>query len=761
MGSKASGVTLDTIVIDIESNASSAVNGIEALAASLVNLKQSMNKGFGNLKKLSVYLGELRIAAQGLDKVADNLESVSKITSALSLLSTISDPKGLRHAVSSLKDLPGVFDKIDPSTLQNVALVSNSLAKTLTPLSEIMGRIGQGYAAMDDLAKKYGMTLTKIKKKTEETEKSTNKFSDTLRKLPSALRDLKTETGKFGKDSINVFKKVHSKIKQIGLSLLGTRTIFTATRKAISEYMQMDAQLTKEIQNLWRALGAQLAPAVEYVMFLFKHIVRVIYSVVYALTGIDLIARANAKALAAMGQSAKDALGNLQKFDDLNVVEFDKGKNEIPQIELDKIDLTPIQKVIDWMRKLKAEIENAWKTGKWGGVFNVLYEGLMGIIDAVPWYDIGTKIREAVEKVPWKEVWDKVYNIFKESFKGLGEFINGLFGADEDSSFGTDLLFSLIAIYGIIQLIKGANGLGGMLETLGLISKAPSLVTLGVIFGGILVIALAIGKAIDTWKKYLSDPTSENKLKLIFDTLLTVAAMVAGVAILFGMWPVAIGAAIVMIGLLIGKFLAENWDTISKWFTDIFKAIGDWCKKYLIDPTVQSFKDFVNLLKMAWDSIVYNWKAFWDLMGKTCKTAINSIIGTIEGLINGIIWGINGLSSGLRKIGNKLFEIIGVDVTFDPISNVKIPRLETGTNEVPYEGLYHLHQGEAVVPKKYNPALGNGTDEEVGQKLDTLISIMSNMNFTNVVNIGNKTLYKEQQRYNKTQNDKYGTTVNL
>ena len=761
MGSKASGVTLDTIVIDIESNASSAVDGVEALAASLVKLKQSMNKGFGNLKKLSAYLGDLKIAAEGLDKVADNLASVSKITSALSLLSTIDDPKGLKHAVNSLKELPGVFNNIDPSTLQNVSLVSNSLAKSLSPLSEIMGRIAQGYTAMDDLAKKYGMTLTKIKNKTEETEKSTSRFSDTLKRLPSAFRDLNKETNRFGKDSINVFKKVHSKIKQIGLSLLGTRSIFTATRKAISEYMQMDAQLTKEIQNLWRALGAQLAPAVEYVMFLFKHIVRVIYSVVYALTGIDLIARANAKALAAMGQSAKNALGNLQKFDDLNVVEFDKGKNEIPQIELDKIDLTPIQEVIDWMRKLKAEIENAWKTGEWGGVFNVLYEGLMGIIDAVPWYDIGAKIREAIEAVDWKAVWTSVYNIFKESFKGLGEFINGLFGVDEDSDFGSDLLKSFLGIYATIELIRGANGFLGMMKDIGLITDAPSVATLCGKFGGLLILTLSIGEGIDSWKTYLSDPTAKNKMRAIFDTLLMIAGAVAGIAILFTAWPVAIGAAIVMIGLLIGKFLAENWDTISKWFSDIFKAIGEWCKKYLIDPTVQSFKDFVNLLKMAWDSIVYNWKAFWDLMGKACKAAINGIISIIEGLINGIIWGINGLSSGLRKIGNKLFEIIGVDVTFNPISNVKIPRLETGTNEVPYEGLYHLHQGEAVVPKKYNPALGNGTDEEVGQKLDTLISIMSNMNFTNVVNIGNKTLYKEQQRYNKTQNDKYGTTVNL
>ena len=72
-----------------------------------------------------------------------------------------------------------------------------------------------------------------------------------------------------------------------------------------------------------------------------------------------------------------------------------------------------------------------------------------------------------------------------------------------------------------------------------------------------------------------------------------------------------------------------------------------------------------------------------------------------------------------------------------------------------------MHPGEAVVPKKYNPALGNGGSDETNQRLDTLIAIMNNMEFTNVVNIGNETLYKKQQRYNKMQNDKYGTTVNL
>ena len=35
-----------------------------------------------------------------------------------------------------------------------------------------------------------------------------------------------------------------------------------------------------------------------------------------------------------------------------------------------------------------------------------------------------------------------------------------------------------------------------------------------------------------------------------------------------------------------------------------------------------------------------------------------------------------------------------------------IPSLNVGTNNVKHEGLAYLHQGEAVVPKKYNPAVG-------------------------------------------------------
>lgn len=741
MAAKA-GVTLDTITIKIEAKAGAANSNLVKLTKTLIDLKSAIKGGFRGLNNLAASIDELKKASNGIPKTVENLSGLANVTKMLKGLGKIDKPTGLANAIKNVSQIPEVFAKIDTRTLDNVARVSSTLASALTPLANKMAEIGYGFTKIELLANRYGVSVTKIKEKVRENNKEHDEFNKNLKKIQRALGEVKRASDNFGRAGIKTFQKLGSKIKQVGLSLLGTRTLFTAVRKAVSEYMQLDEQLTKTTQNLWRALGAQLAPAIEYVIYLFTQITRVIYSVIYALTGVDLIARANARALQAMGKAAKDALGNLQKFDDLNTVEFDKGKDDNKLIELDKIDLTPIQKVIDWIKRLKEEIKLAWSSGEWGGVAEVFFGGIADGIDAIPWYEIGNKLREAIEKIPWKEIWEGIVDIAEEAFKGLGEFINGLFGQDEDSKFGENILISLLGIYAVITLIKGATGLGGVLETLGLISKAPSFATLAGLFGGLLVIVLSIKGVLDTWGEFFKNPTWENGWAVFFDTLLGIAGVIGGIALLFGAWPVALIAAITMIVILIGKFLYENLDSINQWAYDTGVAI----KKKLGE---------------AWDKIKEAWDKMWTGIKNSGKTAINWLIGKFESFINGIISGINGLSSGLRKIGNKIFDIIGVDVTFNPISKISIPRLETGTNEIPYEGIYHLHPGEAVVPKKYNPALGNGGSDETNQKLDTLIAIMNNMEFTNIVNLGNETLYKKQQRFNKMQNDKYGTTVNL
>lgn len=848
----AQSVALDKVVIDIETQIGDTHTKINNLAASLLTLKTNISGGFNNLKKLADGMKSLNEAAEKLPNTVQNLGNMNGVALSLQRLTQISTPSGLNSLIKSLEKLPKVFSDIDTTTVDNVGRVSADLAKALEPLASKMLTIGNGFTALSKMAKEYGIAVTKVGNSTKQASKDmghmsreTSRFTDMLE---SGAKDAMGVVNKLR----STLSKLSSKIKQIGLSLLGTRSIFTATRKAISEYMAMDKELSNGFQNIWRAIGAQLAPALEYVLHLFTQFARVIYSIILALTGIDLIARANAKAFASMSKSTGKALGNLQKFDDLNVVDFGKGNSEVPQIELEPIDLTPIQPLIEWMKKLKQAFKDAFDTGDVQPIFDVLSQGIQGLVNEflkidgktlgkkisdvlvglatgiwtlirdLPFGEIGLKINEILKEIDWGELFTKLLSGWLAWIGGLAEFFFGaLFGVEFEDR-GIAAVWGLIAILafnllkivpGILGALLGGNTLSGGLGSLA--KSAGSALQIIAIFGGL---ALVISTLTNLFKTLHETGTSvSDVIDFLLVTFVALAGIMAVIVLLGPSMTAGLGPFAIVIGLILatlitlsltlppildacGKFI----DTVAPHLTNMLEIIGNLILGILyilgttLPPIVQSVGELftsifegialvitsvgnviVNIMNTAVSSVERVLKAiigfirelgpainlFVDNTIIAITKLVNFIVSAVEFFVNGIIRGINGLSSGLRKIGNKLFELIGVDVTFNPINEVSlqrfVPKLETGTNEVPYEGLYHLHPGEAVVPKKYNPALGNGTDEELGNKIDTLIGVMNNMNFTNVVNIGNETLYKKQQRYNKMQNDKYGTTVNL
>lgn len=849
-----SGVTLDKVTIQIQAASKDANTNIRDLSKTLSELKDATKGGFNNLKKLSESLKELNSASKGVPAAAKNLSQLEKVTTALNKLSSISTPRGLKQAVANLEKLPAVFASIDTNVINNVGKVSDRLAASLEPLAKRLADISNGLSALSRLAKTYGISITKVANDTNKASAQTSEFNKSLGKNKKVYKELLSHMLTIDKVGNNVLKKLNSKLKQIALSLLGTRTIFTMTRKAVSEYMAMDKQLTDNIQNTWRALGAQLAPAIEYVMYLFKQFVRVIYSIIYALTGVDLIARANARAMANMGKSAKDTLGSLQKFDDLNVAEFDKGGGETPQIELEKIDLSPIQEIIDALRKLKEAFKEAWATGEWEGVFTAISgvidsivdkfleidgeklgkniskflvtfaTGIWRVIRDLPFGEIGLKLNEILKNIDWGELFTKILAGLLAAFGGIAELLFGaLFGVEfkDRGQAAVWGVISLLALKVLPSLFTGlfgslfgltggiSQGAGNMLKSMG------TAVQMIAVLGGLALVFTSLSTLMETLSN--SGIKVSEVLDLLLVSFVVIAGLMATVALLgpkmtAGMGPFSIlmleiaGILTVMALTLptildaCGRFI----ETIAPPIESILKTMGGLITNIIyalgtvLPPIIRTvgsvfntvFKGIENIIRAVGDVIVRILNAVGDLVDnvltsilrfirelgpainvfvdstiKAITKLINFIISGVEFFVNGIIKGINGLSSGLRKVGNKIFDIIGVDITFNPISTITLdrfaPKLETGTNEVPYEGLYHLHEGEAVVPKKYNPALGNVTNEETNQKLDTLIYLMENMNFTNVVNIGNETLYKKQQAYNKKQNDKYGTTVNL
>lgn len=812
--------TIDEVIVKVTGKVDkSSADNINSLAESLGKLKQSIKGGYHNLTKLANALQELKTNATGLAQLNKSLSAVQGIADALKPLETITSPKGLTKTIKNLELLPNVIAKITPDTLQNVARVSNELATALTPLANKFADIAVGFSSLQALANKYGISVTKIVEGSNKTVNVMSSLKKGINGVKNVFAKLKSSFDNFGKTSTRGFDKLVSKTKQLGLSLLGTRSIFTATRKAISEYMQMDEELTKQTTNLWRALGAQLAPAVEEVLYLFKQFTRVVYSFVYAITGVDLIARANAKAMKSWGSAAKSTLGNLQKFDDLNVADFGKGSGDNALIELDKIDLSPIQWIIDATIRIKNAFKEAFDTGQWKGVGKELAnlandftsrftpEKILGgitklggnisdvingwfenidstgvgkvfqtailaiptlintMLDKIDWALIGTKIREAILSIDWGEIFNTIIELGKNILSSGGTLLDNIF----DTTIFTPLADTINNIVDNISLIGTTIS-----DTLGEGSVGGNiLANIETMFSNILSLVDSIGKFLTNW---IISEEFQNIVSILSNTFNDILGFINDIIKDFTDWFNGEGGQILQ--SILNKLTAILGDCLEI-IIEVVKEIGQtsvWAWNTLIKPVINPvlklidwlltlLKDIASFVKNV---LVGDWKSAFEDIGKYAtdlwegiktgfKNLMNGIIEKFESFINKIIHAINWIINKYNGSLGDFFDWLGFEAKITPISDVSIPRLATGTNEVPYEGLFHLHQGEAVVPKKYNPAVGGGYTGELDEKIDKLITIVENMDTTTTVNVGNKTLYEEQRRYNNFQRNKYGS----
>ncbi len=111
-----------------------------------------------------------------------------------------------------------------------------------------------------------------------------------------------------------------------------------------------------------------------------------------------------------------------------------------------------------------------------------------------------------------------------------------------------------------------------------------------------------------------------------------------------------------------------------------------------------------------------DWEKAWEGIKNIFGGVWDRIAGVFKGAINLVIDGINFLIRGLNKLSIKIPSIPGITEGFTLGFNLKeINKLATGTNYVPQDMLAYLHEGEAVVPKKYNPAAAGLTAETIEQ----------------------------------------------
>jgi predicted PurR-regulated permease PerM len=489
----------DTLTIDIESSGE-ATNGIDSLIKKLEQLKVRVNE---NLKAI----GRLNSALKQLGSFSGNLNGggikTPTPTTTTQSVTTTADTSSLVEAQVQAQE-----------AIKNTGDEANKTGRHMDRLAQAGKTAGDnleqgaraGISALSRLGSMANSVFNGIKRVTNFAGKGiltglTMPFKVFLSTLSSGKAKLS--------EMASSLDGLAKKIRMTTLALLGARGAFTAIRKAVNAYMQYDTELSKSLQNNWAVLGSLIAPIIERLIALFSTLVSYVATVIKMFTGVDLVARANAKSLKSQADGAgkaskavkdlSDELGNLQKFDDLNVVDFGKDSGAgagagagagtgLDPLKIKDVDLSPLQRFIDKIKAndwygLGMEISRAFNDGlrlidfdwleekarQWGKNMGDL---LNGITDGLDWALVGNKIAGGLNTVMgFVNTFFDTYN-FDHLGKGLGEGLNGLADkvnwADIGQMFTHKFKMIVDTLYGFVTTVdfgKVGSGIGDALES--------------------------------------------------------------------------------------------------------------------------------------------------------------------------------------------------------------------------------------------------------------------------------------------------------
>lgn len=157
----------------------------------------------------------------------------------------------------------------------------------------------------------------------------------------------------------NNFKKSAKNMRRFALSLISVGSVFALVSKASSTYLSQDTELAEKLKNVWVGLGSFLAPVIEYISDLLLKGLGYLNEFIKALTGVDFIARANAKALEKQAKAQKKL--NVETYD-FDVIRKQSGalstnsSNSSGLITIPELD----QNVISKLQKMATVLKDNW-----------------------------------------------------------------------------------------------------------------------------------------------------------------------------------------------------------------------------------------------------------------------------------------------------------------------------------------------------------------------------------------------------------------
>lgn len=551
--------------------------------------------------------------------------------------------------------------------------VGSNIKSKLEPVTSILNKIGiTGKQAFDDLKNRVGEMGSKFEKPISG-----------IKKLISHFPKLKNESDKVknsGKNIGNTFSKGFAKgiasLKKFALSLIGIQSIWRGVTKAASAYLSYDEELNKSFQNDWNALSSLLAPALELIASLFSKVTSYAAAFVQALTGIDLVARANAKALDKQAKSTKNASKESQSLsgiDDLNnmTTSDSSGGSGIAfePITVEPVDSGIFDGVFAGLEKIKKIILELFEPFKsaWNNYGQGLIDSFMSGLTQIG--ELGVSVFTSIFEV-WtngtgEEIVGNFLILYTNLFDIVGQVAEAMTNAWNTGNVGQSIIQSIANIFVTIQGF--ALSIMDSLKKWTMSEHFQEMLNtvFGIIKDLVGYVETFAGWILEMYNKYLK-PVIDDKLLPAIDSIIIAIGDI---------WK-ACKPVIDFIVSYIGTVLEPVIQGVCGFIGGIIEAI-------------QGIADFVSGVftgnwKKAWNGIKSIFKGVWDSISSIVKTPINMVLSGVEFLVNKLIDGFNSFKKALNNIGFDIPDWIPViggqkwGFNLQMSEQVKLPRLATG-----------------------------------------------------------------------------------
>ena len=544
--------------------------------------------------------------------------------------------------------------------LKEIQYYNKQLSEAKSKMSQLRQQISQTATTQNKLSSFFEA----FKQKIEQVKPSMSSIKNSFKGLPKITQNITNNIKGMGTG----LRQGIGNVMKYAMALFSLRSIYSVLSGCANTWLSSQnagaKQLSANIEYMKYAMGSALAPVIQFVTNLVYQLMKAIQSVAYALTGVNIFAKASASSYASMAGNAKKAKNETKSLSNIhseinNVSDNNSnsdsgsGGTTAPSFDLSKVDNTA-NSIID-----------AIKNGDWYQVGAT----------------IGEKLNETMNSIPW----DKIQNTAKKIGTNLAQLLNGFIAMTDWNQVGNTFAQGLNTVIYFGQSFVNTFDFSKLGKSIGTTISSTI-------------------RNID-WKA-LGDTLSSG-IKGIFDTISGFFENFDWTVVVDGLFNFIEGfdwngvsesifnalgsafASFINLGMILGEKINEAIDEAGNFFSEkikecggnivegIFKGIiealgnlGQWVIDHIFTPFIEGFKNVFGIhspstvmaelgtyiiqgLLDGISSLVDSIKQIWENIKQTVISTFNSVKDNISNIFNNIkniasnIW--NNITSNIRN----------------------------------------------------------------------------------------------------------------